>query len=66
MPANDLTGAAIDRAYEWHIRTLFQLAAKQIEGNHVADARVTIRKQLAAAQQTRAEMQLIANESLCP
>lgn len=61
-----LTAEAIDKAYEWHMRTLFQLTAKQIEGGHVDNARVSFRKALAAAQQTRAEMQSIAQESMCP
>lgn len=61
-----MTEGAIDAAYTWHMQSLFALTAKQIEGGHVDDARKAFRKALAAAQQTRAEMLLIAKESLCP
>jgi len=63
---SDMTSNAIDAAYMWHMQTLFALMAKHVEGGHVDQGRAAFRKALAAAQQTRAEMQAIAQESLCP
>lgn len=62
MAANDPVTAAIDGAFNEHMKTLFGAFARHLGTGAVDDARREFRKGLSQSLQARSEMRAIAEE----